>query len=71
MAAIKATLIAITEMVRGRMEAVPLDAIMGQPKIKSVRHLINQLSTFASPFATTKWVVKHGFLRLVLMEARI
>ena len=71
MAAITATVAAITEMVRRRMEAVPLDAIVGEPTLHSVRHLINQLVKFSSHFATTKWDGKHGFLPLVLGEAKM
>ena len=36
MAVIKMNVTAITEMVRGKMEAVPLDAIVGQPTLNSV-----------------------------------
>ena len=39
MAAITTTVTAITKMVRGKMEAVPLDAISVQPTLHSVRHL--------------------------------
>ena len=71
MAAIMTTVTAITKMVRGRMEAFPLDAIVGQPTLHSVQHLVNQIETFASHFATTKWNGKHGFLPLVLRETEM
>ena len=53
------------------MEAVPLDAIMGQPTLNSVRHLVEQLTAFASHFATTEWGGKHGFLLIVLTNTKI
>ena len=65
------TVTAITKMARGRMEAVPLDAIVRQPTLHSVRHLVEQLATFASHFATIKWGGKHGFLPLVLSKAKM
>ena len=71
MAEITATVTAITKMVKRRMEAVPLNAIVGHPTLNSVRHLVNQLATFASHFATTKWGSKHGFLPLVLTETKM
>ena len=71
MAAITTTVTAITKMVRGRMEAVPFDAIFGQPTLHSVRHLAEQLTTFASHFATTKWGGKHRFLPLVISKAKM
>ena len=61
----------ITNMVRGRMESVLLDNIVGQPALHSVQHLVKQLATFTSHFATTKWGGKHRFLWLVLSEARM
>ena len=54
MAAITANMTSITEMVRGRMEAVLLDAIVRQPTINSFRHRSEQLANFAGHFATTK-----------------
>ena len=71
MAAISATMTAITEMVRERMEAFPLDVIVGQPPLNSVRYLLEHLTTFERHFATKKWGGKHGFLPLVLREAKI
>ena len=71
MASITKNVTAITNMVRGRMEAVPLDAIFGQPNLHSVQHLVEQLATFESHFATTKWGGKHGFLPLILGEAKM
>ena len=70
MAAITATVTAITEMVRVRMEAVPHKAIMGQPTLNSVRHLVSQLAEFTSHFATTEWGGNHGFLLLVIIETK-
>ena len=54
MAAMTVTVTVITKMVRGRMEAVPFDAIMGQSTLNLVRHLAKQILSFASHFATTK-----------------
>ena len=53
------------------MEAVPLDAIVGQPTLRYVQHLVEYLVTFASHFATTKWGGNHGFLPLILSEAKV
>ena len=71
MAATTTTVDAITNMVIVRMEAVPLDAIAGQPTLHSVRHLVKQLQNFASHLATTKVGGKHGLLPLVLSEAKM
>ena len=65
------TVTAITEMVKGRMEAVPIDAIVRQPTLHSMRHLVEQIKIFASHVATTKWGGKHGFLPLVLSKAKM
>ena len=64
-------MIAITEMVRQQMKAVPLNAIVNQPTLNSVQHLVEQLTAFASHFTTTKWGGKHEFLLLVLSEAKM
>ena len=71
MAATTTTVVAITKIARGRTEAVPLDAIFGKPNLHSVHHLVKQLATFASHFATTKWGGKHEFLPLVLSKAKM
>ena len=71
MAEITAIVTAITKMVRGRMEAVPLDTIVGQPTLNSVRHLVNHLAAFASHFSTTEWGGKDSFLPLVLTETKM
>ena len=71
MAAITTTVTAITEMVIWQMEAVLFYAIVGQPNLNSVRHLVEQLETFTSHFATTKWGGKHGFLPLVLSKIKM
>ena len=71
MAAITATVTAINKMVRGSMEAVLLNAIVGQPTLKSLQHLVHQLAAFASHFATTEWGGKHGFLPLVLTKTKM
>ena len=71
MAATTATVTDINEMVRGRMEVVLINAIVGQPSLNFVRHLVEQLTTFASHFATTKWGGKHRFHPLVLNKAKI
>ena len=59
MAAITTTVTAITEMVRGRTEDAPIEAIVRQPTLHSVGHLVKQLVTLASHLATTKWGGKH------------
>ena len=66
MASITTTVTAITEMVRGRMASVPLDAIVRQPTLPAVQKLVEQLSAFASHFHTTAWGGRHGHLALVL-----
>ena len=71
MAEVTTTVTAITDMVRGQIEAVPINSIVKQPTLNSMRHLINQIATFASHGATTKWGGKHGFLPLVLSEEKI
>ena len=71
MAVTTTTVVAITYMVKGRMEAVPIDAVAGQPILHSVRHLAEQLATFASHFATTKWGGNHWFLTIVLSKANM
>ena len=71
MTATTTTVNAITKMVKERMEAVPIDAIFGKPTLHSVQHLIEKLATFTSHCATTKWGGKHGFLPLVLSEAKM
>ena len=71
MAAITTTVTAITEMVRGRTESILLNTTVGQPTLNSVQHLVEQLANFASHFATTKYCGKHGFLLLVLSEAKM
>ena len=70
MAVITTPVTAITKMVRGRMEYVPPDAMFVQTTLHSVRHIIEQLTTFASHFVTTKWGGNHGFLLLVLRKAK-
>ena len=71
MVEITATVTTITEMVRGRIEAVPINAILGQTTLNSGRHLFNQIADFVSYFSTTEWEGKHGFLPLVLVETKI
>ena len=65
------TVTTINKMVRGRMEAVPINEIVGQPTINSVRHLVKQLADFSIHFATTIWGGKQGFLPLVLTETKM
>ena len=55
MAAITETVTTITKMVRGNMEAILINAIMGQPTLNSVRNLAEQIASFASHLATTEW----------------
>ena len=71
MAAITETVTSITEMVRGRTEDVPLDDIVRQPTLYSVRTLVKQLATSTMHFAITKWGGKHRLLLLVLSEAKM
>ena len=71
MTATTETVTAITEMVISRMEEIPLDAIVGQPTLNSVQNLVEQLSTFAIHFITTKWGDKHGFLPPILREVKM
>ena len=71
MAEIATTMSAITKMVRGRMEAVPLNTNMGKSTLNSMRHLVEQLVTFASHSATTKWGGKHRLLLLILSGEKI
>ena len=71
MAATTTTVAAITNMVRRRVEAVPLDTIVGQHTLHYVQQFVEQLATFAIHFATTKWGGKHGFLPLVLSKSKM
>ena len=71
MAATTTTVTAITDMVRERMEAVPLDTIVGQLTPHSVQYLVEQLAIFMSHLATTKWGGNQRFLPLVLSNARM
>ena len=71
MASITTTVTAITEMVRGRMTAVPLDAIVGQLTLPAVRKPVEQFSAYSSQFHTNTWGGKHGHLALVLDTAKM
>ena len=53
MAEFTVTVTAIAEMVRGRMEAFLIDAIVRQPTLNSVQHLVDYLASFAIHFTTT------------------
>ena len=53
------------------MEAVPLDAIVGQSILNSVRHLVDQIAAFTRHFATIEWGGNHGSLLLVLTETKM
>ena len=55
MSATTSTLNAVTELVRARLEAVPIYQLIVQPTQKSTGKLINQLSGFASHFSSSKW----------------
>ena len=68
---ITSTVTAITEMVRGRMEAVPLNAIVGQSTLNSVRHLVGQIAAFTRHFDTTEWGGNHGPLPLVPTKTKM
>ena len=61
-----ADIVAITEMVRAKFVANPLDRIVGQPSISSVRLLVKQLAKIVPSFKTTQWGGKHGHLKLAL-----
>ena len=67
MASLTTTVTAITDMVRGRIAAVPLDAIVGQPTLPAFRKLVEQLCAFASHFHTSAWGGRHGHLALALV----
>ena len=71
MVEIPTTVTSIIKRVIRRMEAVPLDAIVGQPTLHSVQHLVEQLATFVSHFAKIRWGGKHGFLTIILDEAKM
>ena len=71
MATITTTMNAITEMLRGHMGAVLLDAIVRQSTFNSVKHLVEQFASFVRHFVTTKWGGKHVFILIVLREAKI
>ena len=71
MVTIMVTVTAIIKMVRGRMEAVLINSIVGQPNLNSVQHLVEQIEALASHLATTKLGGKHSFLPLVHWEAKI
>ena len=45
--------------------------MLGKSPSIQVQHLVEQLATFTSHFATTKWGGKHGFLPPVLSEAKM
>ena len=70
MAEITETVTAITKMVRGRTEEVPINTIVGHPTLNFVRQLVNQLAAFTCHFATTKSGGNHGFLLLVIIETK-
>ena len=71
MSDLTSTMTAITEMVRGRLEAVPFDPLIGQPTRHSVRHLIDQLAGFTSHFSSPHWGGRHGYLTLVISDAEM
>ena len=71
MASITTTVTAITEMVHGRMVAVPIESIVSQQTLPAVRTLIEKLSAFASQFNTTTWGGRHSYLPLVLNQEKM
>ena len=71
MASITTTVTAITEMVRSRMAAVPIDAIVRQLTFPAVQKLVEQLSAFSLHFHTTTWGGRHGSLSLVLSKPKM
>ena len=66
-----ATVVAVTEMVRAKFEANPLDRLIGQPNFGSVHQMVDQLAAIVSSFPTTQWGGNHGYLPLVLGQAKM
>ena len=56
----------IEEMVHAKFEAAPLDCIVGQPSLPSVRLLVVQLAPIAANIPKTQWGGQHGHLKMVL-----
>ena len=71
MASITATVIAITKTIRGRTEAVPLNAILGYPTLKSVDTFLDSLRPSQAILQPPNEGGKHGFLLLVLTETKM
>ena len=71
MSALTSTVTAITEMVRGKLEATPFDPIIGQSTRHSVRYLIDQLAGFTSHLSSSHWGGCHDYLTLVLSDSEM
>ena len=71
MSALTSTMTAITEIVRGQLNAVPFGPLIGQPNRHYVRHIIDQLTGFTSHFSSSHWWGRHGYLTFVLSEAEM
>ena len=59
-------IVAIEEMVNTKFEAAPLDRIVGQPSLPSVRLLVEQLAPITANTPTIQWGGQHGHLKMVL-----
>ena len=53
------------------MRAFLIHAIVGQPTLTSLQLVVKKIAIFAIHLVTTKWGGKHGFLPLVLSEAKM
>ena len=71
MASITTTVPAITKMVCGQMEAIPIKPIVSQPTLPAIRTLIDYLTTFVIHFTTIIWGGLHGFLPIFLTQAKM
>ena len=58
--------LAIREAVKIKLDSTHFDKIIGQPTIKSWKHLKEQASKAAAQVKTTYWGGQHGHLALVL-----
>ena len=57
---------AIREATRTKVQAMPLDKIVGQPTRATFNHMKEQLAKMAAAIKSTKWGGRHGHLALVL-----
>ena len=56
-----ATVVAIIKMMWAKFEANPLDHVIGQLNLGSVRQMVDQLAVIVINFSTTQWVGNHGY----------